>query len=143
MKNYTLTLIFNKQRDKVLMCWHKKQNALNFVGGKVKEFEDQREASYRELFEETGIGRNDIILKFIREETVRGNGVIYTDNWNMYITYGVLEHDIVLKDEKNKLEWISIYDTRIDNNSMGYGNCRIFLNEALEIMKKESEYEIK
>lgn len=135
MKQMTLTLVFNKQCDKVLMCWHKKQNAWNFIGGNLREGESSLDASYRELFEETGIGRNDVTLMFVREEMVRCNHAIFNESWNMYITYAILDHDVELKPEKNELEWLSIYDTRIENLSFGYGDCKLFLNEALAIIK--------
>ena len=51
---FTLTLVFNKECNKVLMCIHKKQGMLNYIGGKVEAFEEPMDASYRELEEETG-----------------------------------------------------------------------------------------
>ena len=38
------------------------ENLYNMVGGKVEENENELEAAYRELYEETGISRQDIKL---------------------------------------------------------------------------------
>ena len=138
MNEYTLSIIFNKSCDKVLMCWHTKQQAYNFIGGKICPGELDKEASYREVFEETGITREDITLCFLREERVIVNKLLYKDDWRMYITYGVLKRDIVeLKEGENRLVWVCLNDKCIDTDSMGYGNCRVFLNEALEILNRE------
>ena len=57
-----LVIVFNKNRDKVLMCQRRKdpyKGKLNFVGGKVQKGESSECAAYRELFEETGISSKD------------------------------------------------------------------------------------
>lgn len=131
MKNYTLTIILNKDKTHVLMCFHRKQKLYNFVGGKVKEGEGLMLASYRELEEETGITENDITLHMVRQETVYPNELLYDDSWKMYVTYGVVDKFVELVTEKNTLLWVPIDSNIIDKESMGYGNCRVFLNEAL------------
>lgn len=133
MNRYTLTIVLNKDCDKVLMCFHNKQKLYNFVGGKLYSEEDHMCASYRELMEETGILPEDIKLRFVRWERVNSNKLLYENDWEMFITYGVLNKDVKLKEEKNRLEWISLNDRRIDDSSMGFGNCRVFLNEAIAI----------
>ena len=60
-----LVIVFNKNKDKVLMCQRRKdpyKGKLNFVGGKVQKGESSENAAYRELFEETGISSKDIVL---------------------------------------------------------------------------------
>ena len=131
---YTLTLVFNKDKTKVLMCYHHKQKAMNFIGGKVEYNENEMSASYRELFEETGISKSDIELKFLRLEGVSTG---YGQGWNMYVTYGVLNKDVELKPEKNPLNWVSIFDRDVFINGFGMGSCLLFLNEALLIMQNE------
>lgn len=47
-----LVIVFNKNRDKVLMCQRRKdpyKGKLNFVGGKVQKGESSECAAYREL----------------------------------------------------------------------------------------------
>ena len=136
MKQYTLTLIFHKDLREVLMCWHEKQQAYNFIGGSVEPGENSFEASYRELFEETGISANDAVLVMVRDETVRGNRYVYQDDRHMYVTCAVVDKSVHTVEEKNHLEWMDIGDTRIDKQTTGFGNCRVFLNEALMILQE-------
>ena len=59
-----LIVVFNNNLDKALFLLEQKSHIrlYNFVGGKVEKDETNDEAAYRELFEETGISRNDIEL---------------------------------------------------------------------------------
>ena len=66
----------------------------NFVGGKVEENETNGEAAYRELFEETGISRNDIELEHFMDL----NYLKYENNIQVY--YGILQHEVTLIEEK-------------------------------------------
>lgn len=131
---YTLTIILNPGCDKVLMCYHAKQNAYNFIGGHVRDEENYLDASYRELKEETGITKVNVHLAFIRREFVVVNANLYDHDWEMYVSFGVLRHDVSLIEEKNHLMWMPLGDRRIDTESMGFGNCRVFLNEALQLL---------
>lgn len=129
---FTLTLVFNKDKDKVLMCVHKKLGALNFIGGHVEDMEHPFNASYRELLEETCISRDDIELEFLRQESVTSKALNST--WSMYITAGVLKNEVQLKAEKNELVWVPIVDTNTFINAYGMGNCLVFLNEAIKLL---------
>ena len=65
MKKLNVIMVFNKDKDKILMCERKKdpyKGKLNLVGGKVEENEDELHAAYRELEEETGITKDDIVI---------------------------------------------------------------------------------
>ena len=65
MRKLNLVVVFNNNLDKALFCIRAKEpykGLYNFVGGKVEKDETNDEAAYRELFEETGISRNDIEL---------------------------------------------------------------------------------
>ena len=127
---YTLTLVFDPSIQKVLMVIHHKQGMLNFVGGHIEPNENEMEASYRELYEETGITKDDIELKFVQSEHCIAP--FANPEWYLYITTGILTHDVELKPEKNELCWINCTDTNILlNNSFGDGNCLVFLRRAL------------
>lgn len=132
----TLTLIFNKDLSRVLMCYHRKQHAYNYVGGHKEHGESEMETSYRELQEETGITRNDVELVFIRREQVSLNNAFSGNNcWTLYITAGVLEGDIALIEENNRLEWVSVTDVdRIIFSTFGNGNCYTYMREAIDIL---------
>lgn len=127
---YTLTLVLNHSHTHVLMVMHHKQHMLNYVGGHIEGNEDEMDASYRELFEETGISKDDVELTFIQSEHCTAS--FANPEWYLYVTAGVLKHDVDLKEEKNSLHWISINDDdTLLHNTFGDGNCYVFLKRAL------------
>jgi 8-oxo-dGTP diphosphatase len=133
---FNLILVFNKDKSKVLMCEHKKQGALNFIGGKVEQNETILNSAYRELLEETGIHSNDIYLMAFRHDDV----TFYNFNgWNMYIFLGVLHKDVKLVEEKNPLLWVDVNDTEKLLNAYGDGNCYTYTKEALRIISEIEE----
>ena len=133
---FTLSVIFNKDMDKVLMCRHKKQRALNFIGGKVESGENELAASYRELQEETGITKDDVSLQFLRYESVTecGGGV-----WNMYITTGILNKDVELRMETNPLVWVPIRDVSTIIESFHPGSCYMYMMAAIKVLTRHKE----
>lgn len=133
---YTLTIVFNKDKTKVLMCYNKKQEAYNFIGGKIEEGETEMEASYRELCEETGISRDEIDLKFVRREAVTANVPTYRTNvWSMFVTTGIFKTVRELRQEKNPLYWLDLDEFNYRLNEMyGNGNCLVFLQEAMAVL---------
>ena len=105
MKKLNLIVVFNEDLNKVLFCIRAKEpykGLYNFVGGKVEKNESNDDAAYRELFEETGISRNDIELDHFMDL----NYFKYENNLQVY--YGILKHSVNLIEEKNKLEWVNI-----------------------------------
>ena len=90
----------------------------NFVGGKVEEGETNDNAAYRELFEETGISNKDIELEHFMDL----NYFKYENNIQVY--YGILKNEVTLKEEKNKLEWLTINENLLDGNKFA-GNYNI------------------
>ena len=121
MRKLNLIVVFNKNLDKALFCIRAKQpykGLYNFVGGKVEEGETNDEAAYRELFEETGISKNDINLDHFMDL----NYFKYENNIQVY--YGILQKDVKLVEEKNKLEWVEINEELLDNSKFA-GNYNI------------------
>ena len=111
MRKLNLIVVFDKDLNKVLFCIRAKEpykGMYNFVGGKVEEGETNNEAAYRELFEETGISKKDIKLEHFMDL----NYFKYGNNLQVY--YGILKHDVILVEEKNKLEWVTINDELLD-----------------------------
>lgn len=107
MKKLNLIVVFDKKMDKALFCIRAKEpykGMYNFVGGKVEEGEENDEAAYRELFEETGISSKYIKLDHFMDL----NYFKYENNIQVY--YGILEKNVKLVEEKNKLEWLTIND---------------------------------
>ena len=121
MRKLNLVVVFNKDLSKSLFCIRAKEpykGLYNFVGGKVEENETNDAAAYRELFEETGIGSNDIALDHFMDL----NYFKYENNLQVY--YGILDHDVKLVEEKNKLEWVTINDDLLNNEKFA-GNYNI------------------
>lgn len=131
----TLTIIFDKKQENVLMCFHSNQGMYNYIGGHIKHGENPVDASYREVKEETGIARDDINLHFVRRESVACSKACYDSAyWNLYVTAGILNKDVTLQQEKNPLHWVSLDDLdTILFDSFGYGNCYTYLQEALRV----------
>lgn len=121
MRKLNLIVVFSKNLDKVLFCIRAKEpykGLYNFVGGKVEENESNDEAAYRELFEETGIGKEDIKLDHFMDL----NYFKYENNIQVY--YGILKKEVTLAEEKNKLEWVIINEELLNNNKFA-GNYNI------------------
>ena len=121
MRKLNLVVVFNNSLDKALFCIRAKdpyKGLYNFVGGKVENGETNDEAAYRELFEETGISSNDIELDHFMDL----NYFKYENNIQVY--YGILKHNVNLVEEKNKLEWVTINEELLNNNTFA-GNYNI------------------
>ena len=121
MRKLNLIVVFDKDLNKVLFCIRAKEpykGMYNFVGGKVEEGETNDEAAYRELFEETGISKNDIELDHFMDL----NYFKYGNNLQVY--YGILKQNVKLVEEKNKLVWIVLDKKLLDNDKFG-GNYNI------------------
>ena len=111
MRKLNLIVVFNKDLDKSLFCIRAKEpykGMYNFVGGQVEKGETNDEAAYRELFEETGISKDDVELDHFMDL----NYFKYENNLQVY--YGILKHEVELKEEKNKLEWVNIDSGLLD-----------------------------
>lgn len=121
MKKYNLVVVFDQSMKKTLFCIRAKEpykGLYNFVGGKIEAGEEDYEAAYRELYEETGISNKDIDLDYFLEL----NYFKYGNTLQVY--YGILKHDVELVEEKNKLEWVDIGDNLLDNTKFA-GNYNI------------------
>ena len=121
MRKLNLIVVFDVNLDKVLFCIRAKEpykGLYNFVGGKVEEGENNDDAAYRELFEETGISRTDIELEHFMDL----NYFKYENNLQVY--YGILKHEVNVVEEKNKLEWVTINEELLDNSKFA-GNYNI------------------
>lgn len=103
MKKSNLILVLNKEETKILMCKREKEpykGQYNLVGGKVEENEDELDAAYRELQEETGITNKDILLTNIMNFQYK----VLDKELEIYM--GKLNKDVELIEEVNKLYWI-------------------------------------
>ena len=121
MRKLNLIVVFSKDLKEALFCIRAKEpykGLYNFVGGKVEKDEDNETAAYRELFEETGISKENIKLDHFMDL----NYFKYENNIQVY--YGILENEVKLVEEKNKLVWLPINEKLLDNKKFA-GNYNI------------------
>ena len=102
MQGYNLVAVFNKDCTKMLMCKRLKdpyKGLKNMVGGKIEENEEHESAAYRELFEETGITREQIRLTHLMDFTY------HLDNCYVEVYVGRLNCEVTVKGDENTLFW--------------------------------------
>ena len=113
MKKYNVIVIFNKELDKTLMCKRTKEpymGMFNLVGGKIEKENDGLNEAYRELEEETNIKKEDVgLIHFMNLTYVKWNKEIE-------VYYGILNKEVTLIEEVNKLEWADINDNFFNMN---------------------------
>ena len=127
MKQYNVIVIFDKDMTNTLMCKRTKEPYMgmyNLVGGKIEKDNDGLNEAYRELFEETGISKNDTELKhFMNIEYIAFNK-------SLEVYYGILNKEVNLIEEVNALEWVSINDEFFNMNKYaGEGNIGHIIEE--------------
>ena len=130
LKHLNCIVVFNKDKDKVLFCRRMKdpyKGMYNFVGGKVEARETSETAAYRELYEETGIGAGQIKLQRLMDLTYYQQGFV------LEIYVGMLHEDVVLREELNPLEWLSLDRDFTDKYLYaGEQNIQHIINVALK-----------
>ena len=136
MQGYNCIAVIHKNKTDWLMCRRLKdpyKGKLNLVGGKIEPGEDHLEAAYRELFEETGLTKNDITLtRFLTFDYP-------LDNCYVEVYGGALTDETEVRGDENKLLWVSMSENFFDSeNFAGEGN----IGHMLEIMKLHYEIDI-
>jgi 8-oxo-dGTP diphosphatase len=123
MKKLNVILLFNKDESKVLMCLREKdpyKGLFNLVGGKLEEGETELEGAYRELEEETGITKDDVVLSNLM------NFQYIKSNFELEVFSGRLNKDVELVEEINKLYWIDSNENFYDKAKFaGEGNIGV------------------
>ena len=134
MKKLNVIIVFNKEEDKILMSRRTKEpykGKLNLVGGKVEKDEDELQAAYRELEEETAITRDDIKLINVM------NFEYKLQDMELEVYAGKLNKEVNLVEEINKLLWVDKNDNFFDiDKYAGEGNIGHMLRQV-EIYKDE------
>jgi len=127
MKKMNVIVVFNKDVSQVLLCKRTKdpyKGMYNLVGGKIEKEDDSLNEAYRELKEETNIGKEDInLIHFMNISYVK---------WGkeLEVYYGILNKDVELVEEVNVLEWIPVNDNFFDMKKYaGEGNIGHIIEE--------------
>ena len=134
MKKMNVIVIFDKNLNKTLICKRTKEPYMgmyNLVGGKIEKENDGLNEAYRELFEETNIQKSDVDLVYFMN--------LSYIKWNkeLEVYYGILNKDVTLIEEVNKLEWVSIDDNFFDMNKYAdEGNIGHIIEEIKIDMNK-------
>lgn len=133
MQGYNLIVVFSADGEKMLMCERIKdpyKNLKNFVGGKIESGENGIDAAYRELFEETGITREDIGLVHLMDFSYP------LDPCYVEVYAGQLKRDVQIKGEENPLFWSGLDGNFFDMREYaGEGN----IGHIMEHVKLNSE----
>ena len=120
MKKLNISIVYNKDEDKILMCYRSKEpykDKYNLVGGKLEDGETELEGAYRELYEETGITHSDIKLTHLM------NFQYKILDMELQVFVGKLNKDVKLVEEVNKLCWIDKNENFFDEEKFaGEGN---------------------
>ena len=120
MKKSNVILVYDENKEKILMCKRKKnpyKGLLNLVGGKVEKGEASEHAAYRELYEESGISSKDIVLTHLMDM------VYHLDDLTVEVYIGVLFHHVEVYGEENELCWVDKNENFFDMNIYaGEGN---------------------
>lgn len=135
MKKYNVIVVFNKDLTKTLMCKRTKEpykNMYNLVGGKIEKENDGLSEAYRALYEEANISKEDITLKhFMNIEYVVFDKILE-------VYYGILNKEVNLIEEVNKLEWVNINDNFFDMKKYaGEGNIGHIIEEIKISLESE------
>ena len=127
MTGYNCIMVYSEDKQKILMCKRSRdpyKGLYNLVGGHIEARESGEAAAYRELFEETGITREDINLRHLMDFTY------YNQNCYVEVWCGRLLHDVTLVEEAHPLEWLDFdYDFFDMNKFAGEGNIGHMLEQ--------------
>lgn len=140
LKKMNVIVIFNKDMSKILMCKRAKEpykGMYNLIGGKIEKPKDGLNEAYRELQEETNICKNDVELNYFMN-------IAYI-KWDkeLEVYYGILNKDVELIEEVNKLEWIPIDDNYFNMKKYaGEGNIGHIIEEIKIDLNKTMEDEV-
>ena len=127
MKEYNVIVVFDRKMKKSLMCKRTREpykGMYNLIGGKIEKESAGLNEAYRELFEETGITKRDIFLNHFM------NIEYLVFNKSLEVYYGILNKEVRLIEEINKLEWVDINDDFFDMKKYaGEGNIGHIIEE--------------
>lgn len=120
MTGYNCIMVYSPDCRRILMCKRIKEPYLglyNLVGGHIEVGECSEDAAYRELFEETGITREQITLRHLMDFTYY-NQDCYVEVW-----CGRLLSEVAVFGEENPLCFLELEGDFFDMEKFaGEGN---------------------
>lgn len=143
MKRFVVLFLFTKDFKKVLMVKRNKEpykNCWNGIGGKIKEGENEIQATIRECNEETGIEINNpkLFITYIYPETNKIN-----NGTNLSVLYDFVDEVYIESNYEGIYEWKDISFALDFNNKelAGFANISQFIKEIFDIEGVEKFYE--
>jgi len=128
MKKLNVIIVYDKDEEKILMCKRTKEpykGKFNLVGGKVEPGENELNAAYRELEEETGITNKDIVLTNLM------NFEYKMSDMELEVYVGKLNKEVSLVEEVNELCWLDKTENYFDYTKFaGEGNIGHMLEQV-------------
>ena len=120
MKKLNVIIVYDNKEENLLMCKREKEpykGKYNMVGGKVEPNENELDAAYRELEEETGITSKDIFLTHLMNLNYMMSDI------ELQVYVGKLNKEVTLVEEVNKLYWLDKDENFFDKSKFaGEGN---------------------
>lgn len=132
-QGYNCLIVVNADGERWLMCRRRKdpyKGLKNLVGGKIEPDEPHIDAAYRELFEETSLTLDDIVLTHLMTFDYPLDGC-YVE-----VYAGRLSQDKAVSGDENELLWEDMGKNFFDMREYaGEGN----IGHMLEILKLHKE----
>lgn len=142
-KNYVVIMLFNKNKDKLLLVKRNKKpykDCWNGIGGKIEENETALEAAKRECMEETNIVLENpkLLVTYVYPESN-----IMNSNTNLNVIYDFVQEVAVKDNYEGHYEWKDI-DFVMDAYSQeiaGLSNLNQFVKEIFNLENIKKFYE--
>jgi len=120
MQGYNVIVVFDNKENRLLMCKRRNnpfKGLRNFVGGRIEKGESGTDAAYRELFEETSITKDDIVLCHLMDFKY------YIEEIKLEVYVGKLNKQMDVSGDENELMWVDVEEDFFDTNRYaGMGN---------------------
>ena len=142
-KNYVVIMLFNKNKDKVLLIKRNKKpykNCWNGIGGKIEKGETWFEAAKRECLEETGLilVNPKLLVTYVypKDNTINSNT-------KLNVVYDFVDEVEIDDNEEGHYEWKNIdFVMDIENKEIaGLSNLNQFVKEIFDLENIKKFYE--
>ena len=142
-KNYVVIMLFNKNKDKLLLVKRNKKpykDCWNGIGGKIEENETPLEAAKRECMEETNITMQNpkLLVTYVYPKTN-----IMNSNTKLNVIYDFVQEVAVNDNDEGHYEWKDIEFVMDANNKeiAGLSNLNQFVKEIFDLENIKKFYE--
>ncbi len=127
-RRFNVIMVFSPDGTKLLFCRRTKEpfrGKYNMVGGHIEPGETDEDAAYRELCEESGIGRDAVGLTHVMDFIYR------TEDMELQVWAGQLTKNVRLREEEHPLFWLDAKENYFDADRFaGNGNIGHILREV-------------